>query len=169
MKLRTIFSTCAIVLAGMATAAGPAAASQVLYDSAGFLQGSQTFEQSFNITGPGTLMITLSNVTWPVPLASLNMVLGTSSGLLAPEMGAGSQMFNVTGGPLFVQWFGTAQGPLDLGVYSMQVVFDPSTATPVPLPPSILLLCSALLALLAWKGLKPGLKSDRSLPISGAA
>jgi hypothetical protein len=153
MKLQRFVSACALVLAGAATAAGPAAASQVLYDSAGFLQGSQTFEQSFNITGPGTLMVTLSNVSWPAPLASLSMVLGNSNGLLAPEMGAGSEMFSVTGGPLFLQWFGTAQGPLDLGVYSMQVVFDPSSIIPVPLPPSILLLASALLTLLAWKRL----------------
>jgi hypothetical protein len=133
-----------------ASAARTAAASEVLYDSSGFLSGQQSFVQSFNITGPGTLTVTLGNVDWPQQLASLDMVLSSGSGgLLGPEMGAGTDSFHVNGGLVYAQWFGTAQGPLDTGLYSLNVQFLPS-ALPVPLPASIALLLSGL-GLLAWQ------------------
>ncbi|HWX30845.1 MAG TPA: hypothetical protein VNZ53_25835 [Steroidobacteraceae bacterium] len=149
MKVRNIFSAGIMLVAAIA-GIGSAGAAQVLYDGSGFVQGQQSFVQSFNISGPGTLTVTLSNVAWPEQLASLNMVLGTTSGLLGPEMGAGTETFKVTGGRVFAQWFGVAQGPLDLGVYSMNIVFQSSGVTPVPLPASIALLASGLL-LLGWQ------------------
>jgi hypothetical protein len=149
MKFRNILSAGVALLAVMA-GAGSADASQVLYAGSGFLIGQQSFVQSFNIPGPGTLTVTLSNVPWPEQLASLDMVLGTANGLLGPEMGAGTETFDVTSGRYFLQWFGTAQGPLDAGVYSMDIVFQPSGVTPVPLPASIALLASGLI-LLGWQ------------------
>jgi hypothetical protein len=149
MKVRNIFSAGIMLVAAIA-GIGSAGAAQVLYDGSGFVQGQQSFVQSFNISGPGTLTVTLSNVAWPEQLASLNMVLGTTSGLLGPEMGAGTETFKVTGGRVFAQWFGVAQGPLDLGVYSMNIVFQSNGVTPVPLPASIALLASGLL-LLGWQ------------------
>jgi hypothetical protein len=94
--------------------------------------------------------VSLTNVDWPQQLASLNLVLSSGSGsLLGPEMGAGSDTFHVGSGLVYAQWFGTAQGPLDTGVYSLNVEFLPN-ALPVPLPASIALLLSGL-ALLAWQ------------------
>jgi hypothetical protein len=149
MKVRKFLSA-AVVLAAAIAGIESAGAAQVLYDGTGFVQGQQSFVQSFNISGPGTLTVTLSNVAWPEQLASLNMVLGTASGLMGPEMGVGTETFNVTGGRVFAQWFGVAQGPLDLGVYSMNIVFQSSGVTPVPLPASIALLASGLV-LLGWQ------------------
>lgn len=147
MKLHIVCSACLVFIAAL-TGVQPAAAAEVLYDNAGFVQGQQSFVQSFNITGPGTLTVTMSNIAWPQPLANLDVMLGTSSGLLGPEMGVGSETFNVNSGVIFAQWFGTAQGPLQLGVYSLQVLFQPSP-TAVPLPASFVVLASGLL-LLAW-------------------
>lgn len=149
MKIRNILTAGVALVAAMA-GVGSADAAQVLYAGSGFMVGQQSFEQSFNIPGPGTLTVTLSNVPWPEPLASLNVVLGTANGLLGPEMGAGTETVNVTSGRFFVQWFGTAQGPLDAGVYSMDIVYQPSGVAPVPLPASIALLASGL-ALLGWQ------------------
>jgi len=141
------------LLAGMVCAAGilivagrAAIASEVLYDNSGFIQGQQSFEQSFNLAGPGTLTVTLTNSDWPQPLANLNMIVSTSQGLLGPEMGAGTETFRFGGGQVFAQWFGTAQGSLDTGVYGMKVEWTPT----VPLPTSIVLFLSGL-ALLAWQ------------------
>jgi hypothetical protein len=134
-----------------ALAAGSAGAAEVMYDGAGFIRGQQAGMESFNVSGPGTLTVQLSNVAWPVPLGSLNAVLSSASGLLGPEMGAGTNTFLVTGaGEIFAQWFGTAQGPLDVGVYAMNIEFQPSGVMPVPLPTSIGLLVSGL-ALLGWQ------------------
>lgn len=149
MRLHIFFSACLVFTAALA-GIRPAGAAEVLYDNAGFVEGQQSFVQSFNITGPGTLTITMSNIAWPEPLANLDVVLGTSGGLMGPAMGAGSESFNVNSGVVFAQWFGTAQGPLDVGVYSMKIVFQPNGSV-VPLPASIFLLPCGLLSLAVWR------------------
>jgi len=130
-----------------------ASASQVVFDSSGFIVGQQTLTDTFSVSGPGTLTVTLTDMAWPVALASLDMTIGTTQGLLGPEMGVGTDTYQVTGGEVFAQWFGTAQGPLDAGVYGLKIEFTP---VPVPLPTSILLLVSAL-GLLIWQ------RRDRSI------
>src|ERR1700686_4375470 len=137
--------------AGTLAAVGSAGASEVIYDGAGFIRGQQAGMESFNISGPGTLTVELTNVAWPVTLGSLNAVISSAAGLLGPEMGSGTESFQVTGGgEIFAQWFGTAQGPLDVGVYALKIDFQPSGVMPVPLPTSIALLASGL-ALLGWQ------------------
>ena len=125
-------------------------ADTVLYDGSGFMRGTQSFSDTFNLTAPGTLTVTLTNVAWPQQLASLNFLVSTDNGMMGPEMGAGTYTYNVVaGGNVFAQWFGTAQGPLDAGVYSLKIDFAPS-GVPVPLPTSAMLLFSGL-ALLLWQ------------------
>jgi hypothetical protein len=154
MKIRELGFIGACVF-GLLAACGSAGASEVLYDNSGFLTGQQSFSQSFQISGPGTLTVSLANVAWPEQLASLDMLLSTTNGLLGPEMGAGTETFDIkAGGTLFADWFGTAQGPLDAGVFSMNIQFQPSGVTPVPLPYSLGLLGSALL-LLVWHRRRP--------------
>ncbi len=134
-----------ITAAALAASSRDAAAGEVLYDNVGFLQGQQSFSESFQLSGPGTLTVTLSNMAWPQPLASLNMVVSTPAGLLGPEMGAGTDIFKIGGSEtVYTQWFGVAQGPLGVGVYGVKVNW-----APVPLPTSIAFLLSGL-ALLAW-------------------
>jgi hypothetical protein len=137
--------------AGALAAVGSASAAEVMYDGAGFVRGQQSGVESFSVSGPGTLTVQLSNVAWPVSLASVNAVISTASGLLGPEMGEGTESFQLTtGGEVFAQWFGTAQGPLDVGVYGLKIEFQPGGALPVPLPTSIDLLACGL-ALLIWQ------------------
>jgi hypothetical protein len=145
----------AAIILGLAFCALPttrASADTVLYDGSGFMTGTQSFSETFNLTAPGTLTVTLSNVAWPQPLASLNFLLSSDNGMMGPEVGAGTYTFNiVTGGNVFAQWFGTAQGPLNAGVYGLKIEFQPMGGTTVPLPTSFLLLLPAL-ALLLWQG-----------------
>jgi hypothetical protein len=135
-----------------ALAAGSAGAS-VIYDGAGLIVGEQAGMESFNVSGPGTLTVTMTNVDFPQKLASLNGVISSATGLLGPEMmvmGTDTASFQVKGGEIFAQWFGTAaQGPLDAGMFTMHIDFQPN-ALPVPLPTSIALLLSGL-ALLGWQ------------------
>lgn len=140
----------AVIGAGV-LAIGSAGASEVLYDGAGFIRGQQSGMESFNVSGPGTLTVELTNVAWPVALMNLNATVSSPAlGLLGPEMGTGVQSYVVSsGGEIFAQWFGTAQGPLDAGVYAMKIEFTPN-GIPVPLPASIALLISGL-ALLGWQ------------------
>jgi hypothetical protein len=148
MKIQHVLSLIICMSGLLAASVRPADASEVLYDGSGFLRGQQSMEQTFVVNGPGTLTITLSNVNWPQSLASLNLLVSSTQGLLGPEMGAGTATFNVTGGDVFAQWFGTAQGPLNTGVYGLEVVWNSATAAPVPLPTSFALLFTGLLLLL---------------------
>jgi hypothetical protein len=124
-------------------------ADTVLYDGAGFMTGTQSFSDTFNLTAPGTLTVTLTNVAWPQQLASLNFLLSTDNGMMGPEVGAGTYTYNITtSGNVFAQWFGTAQGPLNAGVYALKIDFQPQAGgTPVPLPASAVLLLSGLAVL----------------------
>jgi hypothetical protein len=149
MKVRSILFACGVFVCALAGYRS-ASASEVLYDRTGFVSGQQSFVLPMDLSGPGTLTITLSNVAWPEQLANLNLLLGTASGMMGTEMGAGTETFHIaTGGRVFAQWFATAQGPLSLGLYSLDVRFQPSAAT-VPLPASLGLLASAL-AVLIWR------------------
>lgn len=129
-----------------------AKADQTLYDGIGFLQGTQSFTDSFSVASPGTLTVTLGDIGWPTPLASLNLLVSSPSGALGPEMGVGTETFNVQSGNVIAEWFGTAApGGMNAGVYSLDISFSPSTGgSPVPLPTSIALLVSGL-GLLIWQ------------------
>jgi hypothetical protein len=160
MKMRTTLTAaiCAMGLWGLgmgaASASTVAGASSVLYDNAGFVHGQQTFEQTLDLSGPGVLTVSLSNISWPETLTSLDFLLTTSAGPVGPSMGAGTQTFQVDGGRLFALWFGQAaegpQDPFNLGVYGLKIVFQPYAPPAVPLPATSLLLLSGL-ALLAWQ------------------
>lgn len=143
----------AIGAAAFATLGAGRSQAEVIYDGVGFLQGSQSFTDSFSVAAPGTLTVTLANVAWPQQLASLSLLMTSPSGALGPVMGAGTATYNVVAGDLTAQWFGTAQGSLDTGVYSLEIQYQPNGGTsgsPVPLPTSIALFLSGL-GLLIWQ------------------
>lgn len=152
MRFRQALAATLLLLGGWIMSSA-AHADTVLYDGTGFVVGTQSFVQSFDLTTAGTLTVTLTNVAWPQQLASLNLLMTSpSGGAMGPEMGAGIATFNVRSGEdVFAQWFGTAQGPLDAGVFSMKIMFQPAGGgTTVPLPTSIALFLSGL-GLLVWQ------------------
>jgi hypothetical protein len=155
MKFRSILLIAVSAVACWSTGPERADASQVLFNGVGFMQGTQSFSDSFTLSSPGTLTVTLSNVAWPQPLASLQLLMTSASGKLGPEMSATTSTtstFNAESGEVFANWFGTAQGGLNAGVYSLEIQFQPngSSGNTVPLPTSIGLLLSGL-GLLIWQ------------------
>ena len=124
-------------------------ADTVLYNSAGFIQGKQSFVQAFNITTPGTLTVTLSNIPWLDTIADLNCFLTSAGGVIGKSMGVGTESIFVGSGTIYAHWFGDANGAYGLGVYGMKVMFQPGT--PVALPKSLILLLSGLGILLGWQ------------------
>ena len=135
-----------IVLAGMIAWTLPfsfASADTVLYDSSGFIQGQQSFVQSFDITTAGTLTVSLSDIPWLDTVSNLNFFLTTASGTVGASTGAGTESMSVGPGMVYAHWYGDAAGTFGVGVYGIKLMFQPG-GTPVPLPGTLVLLFSGL-------------------------
>jgi hypothetical protein len=125
-------------------------ADTVMYDSVGFIQGNQSFVDTLNITTPGTLTITLSDVPWLDAISNLSLFLTSASGTFGPAMNGGSESLKVGAGTFYAHWFGEADGQFQLGVYSLKISFQPDVS-PVPLPASAILLLSGLLVMVGGR------------------
>ena len=149
--MRARRSLAAILIIGTwAVATGGARADAVLYDQAGLIQGQQSFVQSFDITSPGTLTVSLSSIPWLDTIADLTCFLTTSSGLVGGSMTSGIETVNVEPGMIYAHWFGDAAGVFGVGAYGLKVEFQPNSAA-VPLPASLVLLISGLGILFGWQ------------------
>jgi hypothetical protein len=153
-------------------AAAGARADQILVAQTSLISGTASAVDSFTAPSAGTVTVQLSNIPWPTALSSLSFFASSSNQVLAsgtvpgltgssgPSGGMTVESFQVTPGTYFAHVTGTAAGPLDLGLYSMQVTFAPA----VPLPASGVLLACGLLVL-AGLGRRSGLlKPFGSLP-----
>lgn len=119
--------------------------------------GSQSTVDTFTTTGAGTVSVHLANLDWPTQLQSLSFAATSASEVLWSGSGSGAlstetATFNVSSaGTYFAHIMATAQGALNIGLYSVLITFTPSTS-PVPLPASgwMLLTGMFVLAGLAW-------------------
>jgi hypothetical protein len=136
-----------VALAGIVAWALPfssASADTVLYDSSGFIQGQQSFVQSFDITTAGTLTVSLADIPWLDTISNLNFFLTTATGTVGASMGAGTESVGLGPGMVYAHWFGDAAGTFGVGAYGIKLMFQPTGATPVPLPGALILLLSGL-------------------------
>ncbi|GAC1453493.1 MAG: hypothetical protein PVSMB6_08010 [Steroidobacteraceae bacterium] len=111
----------------------------VLLQQSTLVANQQSNVYAFTAPGPGTLTINLADVPWLAPLSSLGFSVDSTQNVLGTMSGPGQLTVNVSqAGTYYADVTGQAGGPLDLGVYSLQVGFQPQAA-PVPLPDTILL------------------------------
>jgi hypothetical protein len=144
VHIRQFITIALIGIAAWALPFSSASADTVLYDSSGFIQGQQSFVQSFDITTAGTLTVSLSDIPWLDTISNLNFFLTTTTGTVGASMGAGTESVSVEPGMLYAHWFGDAAGTFGVGVYGIKLTFQPNGATPVPLPGALILLISGL-------------------------
>lgn len=161
MQLRRLLTAMMVAIGAWVWPFGYAQASTVLYDDVGFIQGEQSFTQSFDITSAGTLTVSLSQVSWLDTINDLNFFMSTAGGVIGKTLSPGTETMHVGPGMTYVHWFGDANGAYDLGVYGMKVTFQPG-AQPVALPGSLILLLSGLGVLLGWqrKQMPPPIPND---------
>jgi hypothetical protein len=150
-------------VAAIGLAAAPhARADSILLAQTTLVVGSQSTVDSFTTSGAGTVSVHLANISWPMQLQSLSFAATSASQVLWSGGGAMSNegaTFNVSsGGTYFAHIMATAQGALNIGLYSVLMTFTPSTS-PVPLPASgwMLLTGMFVLAGLAWAARPAGL------------
>lgn len=139
-------------------AARSADAATIVLEQSGLLGGAQTVVTPLIIPGAGTVQITLTDLAWPTRLTNLSFALSDATSVLGRMTAAGASSFTVGGAAsLYAHVYGTAAGPLDLGLYSLRVQF-----TPVPLP-------SAAVLLLAGVGLFAAMRNPRLRALSAPA
>jgi hypothetical protein len=131
----------------------------VLANSVGFIKGTQIFTDSFDVTTPGTLTVTLSAIPWLDTLQDLNSFLTSpSGGLIGAAFNGPSETVPIPAGDFSVNFYGVAAGTYGVGVYGLKVTFLPAGSA-VPLPASLPLLLSGLGALSIWgrkrRGVQP--------------
>lgn len=141
MQMKHFFAA-AILLCAVAQV-GKARADSIVYDSVNFIQGSQSFVDTFNITTPGTLTVSLTDVPWLDSISNLSFFVTSASGTLGPPMDGGSESMKIGAGTFYAHWFGDADGQYQLGVFALKISFHPDVS-PVPLPSSLILLLSGL-------------------------
>ena len=150
MKILRFLPASILLPAAWLLSGGAARADTLLYDGISVISGSQSSVQSFNVTAPGVLTLTLSSIPWLDTVSNLTGFLSTASGEVGTTIGAGSESVNVGTGTYYAHWFGDAQGTYDLGVVGMKITFQPSTV-PVSLPTSFVLMLSGLGILFGWQ------------------
>jgi hypothetical protein len=152
MKVKSVFSAALLALAAYALPLHGARAA-TLYDGTSLVQGQSAFVQTFNVTSPGVLTVTLTDIPWLDTVSGLTGFLTTASGVVGSSMGAGAQSYDVSAGTVYAHWFGQAQGNYDIGVVGVNVSFQPS-GTAVPLPTTLILMLSGLGLLFGWQSRK---------------
>ena len=70
-------------------------------------------------------------------------------------MGGGTESMQVGPGTIYAHWFGDANGAYNLGVYSLEITFQPAVST-VPLPGALILLISGLGLMACWQWRRNG-------------
>jgi hypothetical protein len=122
------------------TQLAPAGVNGVLTDTVGFIRGTQIFTDTFDITTPGVLTVSLSAIPWLDTLQDLNcFVTSPGGGVLPGTFNGNIETIKVRPGNIYVNWYGTAAGTLGVGAYGLQVDFQP-----VPTPAALPLLLSGL-------------------------
>jgi hypothetical protein len=150
MNLRRLLSASILLVAAWILPADEVRADSLIYDGLSLFSGQQSFTESFNLSTPGTLTFTLSNIPWLDTVSNLSGFLSTTSGQIGSTIGAGTETVNVGAGTYYAHWFGDAQGTYNLGVVGMKIEFQPG-GTPVALPTSLVLMLSGLGLLFGWQ------------------
>ncbi len=156
--LRLIRPTGAMAVAALAVVcgAGPRQARADAVDDITLLQqttlisGKQTTLDSFDAPGAGTLSVTLKDWSFPVSLQQLSASILSQDQVLGSWDSSKSSGWSfdvpISGGGIFDAFIAAQAGTFDglqLGTYSMSIVFEPA-ASPVPLPAALDLLLGGM-------------------------
>ena len=151
MGIQRFFAITALLCAvSLAPLTSVHASSVIIEDNTDLMQGSESFVDSFTVSTPGTLTISLASIPWLDTLSDLQFSLASAGQLVGPSMGAGTESFQIQPGTYSGMLFGDADGKYGLGLFNLELSFQPLST--VPVPPSLLLLLSGVGLLAAGQG-----------------
>ncbi len=151
MRARYVLGAMVLILGVGLLRPHPAQAGTVLYDSANFVVGQQSFVQAFTLTTAATVTVTLSSIPWLDTIMGLNCFLTSASGVVSSWTGEGSESVHLGAGTYYSHWYGEAGGQYKIGVDKLRIEADYDHSTTVPLPASLVLLLSGLGVLFGWQ------------------
>ncbi len=151
MQIRHLLTAAILSLGTGLLPLGIARADTVMYDSAGLIQGQESFTDSFVVPTAGTLTVTLTDIPWLDTVSDLSGFVSTTTGVIGKPMTLGTEsMYVQQPGTVYAHFFGDANGTYGIGAYGVKVSFNAGPA-PVPLPGALVLLVSGLGMLLGWQ------------------
>jgi hypothetical protein len=125
------------------------ASAMVLADQTLFVTGSQATATPLNAPGAGELSVTLTDMDFPSPFASLQFALADTGSSLTATSNASTMSLDLTA-PITVYADVFASSQAGGGLYNLTATFTPTSA--VPLPPSAASLAAGLLVMLLTLG-----------------
>lgn len=133
----------AVLLAlGLWAATGPVQAALVVYEDVGFIKDTGYFSDAFQIAAAGTYKATLTDFDFPSLFDELSLIVSTATTTQGKSLVPGSFTFDALPGTYYASLFGIAGGPLEMGLYGVQI--EQMTVAAVPLPAAAVLLASGL-------------------------
>jgi len=121
--------------------AATSAQADTVMAKSGLITGTEALDFSFQVPGPGTIDLLLSDLDWPTPLSGLDISATSPTAVFGSMTRSGDLSFKVsTAGTYYAHLIGEAQGSLDIGAYSLKV----SYTSAVPLPASLWMLLGGL-------------------------
>lgn len=129
-------------------------ADSILMAQTTLVTNTTSTDDSFVVSSPGTVTVSLQNLDWPTPLSALSFSATSANQVLANWDSATTNQtsdvstFQVAAGTYFAHIMATAGDPLglDMGLYSLLVTFKPNTPS-VPLPASDWMLLTGMFVL----------------------
>jgi hypothetical protein len=105
--------------------------SSVLSSQSLLVQGSAANDTTLNAPGAGELFLTLTDLQFPVPFASLQFALTDSNSTLVGMQGVGTMSIDLTTPmTVYADVFATTQN--GYGLYNLSATFVSSSAVPAP-------------------------------------
>ena len=128
-----------------------AQAASIVYEDVDFIKGKNANSESFTITQSGSYLVTLSDFQFPKKFSDLELSITESKApIIGTIVGSGTFTFSATAGATYwANIFGVAASPLDIGLYGIRIE-QMNNVSAVPVPASILMLGSALVAFVGF-------------------
>ncbi len=132
-----------------------AQAAIIVYEDVDFIKGTDTRSESFTIKQAGSYQVTLSDFRFPKSFTELDLLIGTAASKefhgdeVGSIKGPGIFTFNAIAGTYWANVLGITDKPLDIGLYGIRIE-QMNSVSAVPLPTSILMLGSALVAFVGF-------------------